>query len=154
MKKQKLILIASCLIFVALISACSSSNSESNPSNDSIALNFVNNIESLNSVKDPIKSFIASANIASSKTSALNKENAGSVFEELSNYKSFVVVVEDHTVVLVTNVQDCKQSGSWGACMPKGNGYIKKGELVYQEDYINNIIGRPDSQKRTVYFFE
>ena len=48
---------------------------------------------------------------------------------------------------------DCIQSGSWGACMPYAKGYIKKGSLIEKEDYINNIIGIPDSQLRKVYLF-
>jgi len=37
--------------------------------------------------------------------------------------------------------------------MPHAEGYIKKGGLTYKKDYINNIIGLPDAQERTMYLF-
>ena len=38
--------------------------------------------------------------------------------------------------------------------MPKVSGYIKKGELQYQNDFMNNVIGLPDNQERYMYLFE
>lgn len=83
----------------------------------------------------------------------LNKENASKVLNEAKNYKSCIITVERHTIVLVTSWDDCSQSGSWSYCMPKGVGYIQKGELLKKEDYIKNIIGIPDMQRRTVFLF-
>ncbi|MBS2097396.1 hypothetical protein [Carboxylicivirga linearis] len=82
----------------------------------------------------------------------LNKENATSVFDLAKNYNYCIISVERHTVVLVDGWNDCIQSGSWNYCMPKGKGFIQRsGEMTEKEDYINNIIGMPNSQRRTVF---
>ena len=84
----------------------------------------------------------------------MDKNNIETVLTEAKTYKNCVIITGNHTIVKILDFDDCKQSSSWGYCMPTAEGYIKKGELVSQEDYINNIIGRPDAQKRTVYLFE
>jgi hypothetical protein len=38
--------------------------------------------------------------------------------------------------------------------MPRAAGYVKKGDLVYMNDYVNNVIGAPDAQKRMLYLFK
>ena len=38
--------------------------------------------------------------------------------------------------------------------MPYAEGYIQKGKLIPQSDYINNIIGRPDLQQRVMFLFQ
>ena len=63
------------------------------------------------------------------------------------------IISGNHTIITVIDYDNCKQSASWGACMPFTEGYIKKGKLEHQEDYMNNIVGLPDSQKRTAYLF-
>ncbi|HLP22190.1 MAG TPA: hypothetical protein VK174_17870 [Chitinophagales bacterium] len=87
------------------------------------------------------------------KTISLNKENMAASLSEAKQFKYGVLVVGGHTFVKIDDFTKCYTSGSWGACMPYGKGYIKKGALVAQNDYINNIIGRPDSQVRTLYLF-
>ena len=78
----------------------------------------------------------------------------GIFLEEVKNYSYCIIFVSNHTLVKVNDFNDCIQSGSWGACMPKGKGYIIKGKWNYKEDYINNIIGRAgDGQKRVAYLF-
>ena len=81
------------------------------------------------------------------------EKNIEDMLNEAENYKHCFILIEDHTIVKVLDYEDCKQSGSWGACMPYVEGYIKKGSYDYQEDYMNNIIGLPDDQKRTAYLF-
>lgn len=82
------------------------------------------------------------------------KSNIKSVLKQAKAYSSFFIIVENHTIVKIDDLDNCNPSGSWNACMPFGEGYIKKGSLVQREDYINNIIGLPDSQKRTAYLFK
>jgi len=35
-----------------------------------------------------------------------------------------------------------------------GEGYVQKSGLTNKNDYLNNIIGIPNSQERKVYFFK
>ena len=103
--------------------------------------------------KNPIVSFSNLADDFSSKTISLNKNNIGSALVEAKKYSHGVIVVENHTIVKLISFDDCQKSGSWGVCMPKGEGFIKKGNLNYKSDYINNIIGTPSSKKVTLFLF-
>ncbi|MCF8365770.1 MAG: hypothetical protein K9H16_08315 [Bacteroidales bacterium] len=84
----------------------------------------------------------------------LTKENILAALDEIGKYKNAVIIVGIHTIVKITDAKNCKQSGAWAACMPFGSGLIQKsGAFISSEDYINNIMGIPDSQKRTLYLF-
>lgn len=103
----------------------------------------------------PIKALQIVADVSATAKVNLTKENIGEVLEEAKSYKHLVIITGTHTIVKITDLEDCKQSGSWGTCMPKGEGYISKaGALSYYDDYLNNIIGIPGSQTRTAYFFD
>lgn len=84
----------------------------------------------------------------------LNKDNIVHVMGEAKKYQSCVISVERHTVVLIKSWSNCSKSGSWNYCMPYGIGYIQHEGLVKKEDYIKNIIGTPDFQRRTVFLFK
>jgi len=101
----------------------------------------------------PIKNLIALAKTNASSVIAINKDNIKASLQTAKAYKHAVIVVGVHTAVKVTDLADCKASGAWGACMPMAEGYIKRGALNYKKDYINNIIGLPDTQERTMYLF-
>ncbi|HLP51217.1 MAG TPA: hypothetical protein VK154_10065 [Chitinophagales bacterium] len=101
----------------------------------------------------PVASVDAIAKKHAAKTISLTKENIAASLNEAKQFKYGVLVVGGHTFVKIDDFTKCYTSGSWGACMPYGKGYIKKGALVAQNDYINNIIGRPDGQVRTLYLF-
>ena len=102
---------------------------------------------------NPINAFKNLANDLVDKKIVLTKDNINEVLNDCKNFSSCIVVVENHTIVKINTLEDCQQSGSWKACMPICSGYIKKGELNYKEDYMNNIIGIPDGQERIAYFF-
>jgi len=121
--------------------------------NSKIISNFLNDINSLKDIKHPIKTFKTEVEMLSVKNINFTKDNLPIVLDEASKYKYLVILVENHTIVKIDDVKKCKQSGSWSACMPYGKGFIKKGNLIYTEDYINYIIGKPNSQKRIAYFF-
>lgn len=87
------------------------------------------------------------------KTVTLTGENMKTALTDAKQYKHCIITVGVHTIVKVTDFKNCSQSGSWGACMPYGKGYIRKGGFTEKNDYINNIIGRPDSQVRTMFLF-
>jgi len=83
----------------------------------------------------------------------VTKDNIKEVLIKARDFSSSVIVTANHTIVKIKSLDDCQQSGSWKACMPKCEGYIKKGVLNFKEDYMNNIIGIPDNQERVAYFF-
>lgn len=122
----------------------------------SIISSFLSDISSLenNENQNPIVSFQEAAENDASKSLVVSKDNMENVLSLAKDYNHCIITTEDHTIVKIDNTRDCKQSGSWGACMPFVTGYIKKGTLVLQEDYMNNIIGLPDSKVRMAYFFD
>lgn len=146
---KKILLIGIC----AFLFSCTS-NSGQHVDSD-IVPSFLEDVKSLNDyVKgNPILVFQEVASMQAEKTLDISKDNIASVLEQLKSYKHCVITTGDHTIVKFSSLDDCKQSGSWSACMPMVKGYIKKGDLVYQEDYMNNIIGLPDDQERKAYFF-
>jgi hypothetical protein len=86
-------------------------------------------------------------------TLSLTGDNVSETFDKAMEYAQVIIVVENHTAVLVKDWENCRQSGAWGICMPYGEGYVKRAALVNLQDYINNIIGIPDGQERKVYLF-
>ena len=84
---------------------------------------------------------------------SVNKDNIKDALAKAKDFKNVVITVDNHTIVKL-DVNDCKPSSAWSACMPKAEGYIKKGDLVYQNDYANNIIGLPDGQERLLFLFD
>ncbi|AUP79311.1 hypothetical protein [Flavivirga eckloniae] len=124
-------------------------------SNSNIVSEFLADIKTLEDVKgqNPISSFQKLAEEKASKVLTVSKDNIKEVLASAKEYSNCVITTGDHTIVKISDITDCKPSGSWGACMPFAKGYIKKGELILQEDYINNIIGIPDSQDRKAYLF-
>ena len=103
---------------------------------------------------EPIVGIKALADSKADKKIMLTKESIQSDLDEIGKYKSAIIIVGLHTIVKVTDAPNCQQSGSWGACMPYGKGLIQKaGSLEQKENYINYIIGIPDSQERTLYLF-
>ncbi len=103
---------------------------------------------------NPILSFKDLAEDIAIEKIILSKENINEALILAKDYSSCVVVTANHTIVKIENLEDCQQSGSWKACMPKCSGYIKKGELNFKTDYMNNIIGVPDNQQRVAFFFD
>lgn len=138
--------------------SCSSEkeqNDEKQQTKHSIVADFINDITYLESVEtnSEIAAFEQEATAVADRMIPLDKENIASVLVTAKHYKAMVITVEDHTIVKILDLSDCQPSGSWGTCMPMGEGYIKKGGLVKRKDYINNIIGAYDNQQRTAYLF-
>lgn len=101
----------------------------------------------------PIADIKQLASEQAAKKFDLTKNNINEVLDEAKTFQYCLIVVENHTVVLVESWSNCIQSGSWKYCMPYGSGYIQRGQFVKKEDHINNIIGIPDTQKRAVFLF-
>jgi hypothetical protein len=83
----------------------------------------------------------------------VSKKNIEKVLIKSKDYSNCVFVTGNHTIVKIISFDNCQKSGSWKACMPFVEGYIKKGKLNYKKDYMNNVIGTPDGQERVAYFF-
>eukprot|EP01029_Cantina_marsupialis_P010001 TRINITY_DN2294_c1_g1_i2.p3 TRINITY_DN2294_c1_g1~~TRINITY_DN2294_c1_g1_i2.p3 ORF type:complete len:149 (+),score=13.91 TRINITY_DN2294_c1_g1_i2:2750-3196(+) len=102
----------------------------------------------------PIASINTLAAGQADKVVDLSKDNIESTLEAAKAYDSVIITVGNHTIVKVTDLNNCSPSGAWGAKMPMATGYVQKaGVLNEKNDYIKNIIGRPDSQVRKVYLF-
>lgn len=102
---------------------------------------------------NPITAFQNGAVETADQIIKITINNMEEVLVKAKEYKYCVITTSNHTILLIDNLSDCKNSNSWKTCMPHGKGYIKKGELEFKADYANNIIGRPDDQERTVYLF-
>lgn len=140
------------LLFLFFVVACAPKPTETETA---LVKNFLNDVSSLEvEKKNPIESFINGAESEATKIVTFTKNNAEDALKEAANYKHQVITVGNHTIVKINDLENCKASGSWGACMPYAKGFIKKGDLVAQEDYINNIIGMPDDQERKLFLFE
>ncbi|TYA66011.1 hypothetical protein [Seonamhaeicola marinus] len=128
----------------------------SNKLNTGLIKDFLEDTKTLENldVQNPISAFMTLAETKASKSLALTKDNIKDILVTAKDFKYCVITTGDHTIVKITDVTNCKPSGSWGACMPYATGYIKKGKLIAQKDYMNNIIGLPDAQVRRAYFFE
>jgi len=142
-------------LFILLILITSCSNSSEQDNNNTPEVEILKNIKTLNNNKHktPIINFKKFANSGADKSITLSKKNIASSLTKAKEYKYCIITVGTHTIVKVLDLKNCKQSGSWGTCMPLAEGYIKKGALKYKKDFINNIIGLPDNQDRTMYLF-
>ena len=118
-------------------------------------LPFLKDIKSLekDTSANPIETFKTKATNLATEVIKLNKDNIKDALTKAKDFKNVVITVDNHTIVKL-DVNDCKPSGAWSACMPKAEGYIKKGDLAYQNDYANNIIGLPDDQERLMFLFD
>ena len=135
--------------------SCSSSN-ESESGSSRMVSNFMNDTRSLDRVdsKNVISDFATEAKLVANKTMDLNVESMADFLGLGKAYSHGIIIVGNHTIVRIDDFKNCKQSSAWAACMPFGEGYIKKGDLEFKKEYINNIIGRPDKQSRVGYLFK
>ncbi len=117
-------------------------------------LAFLVNVKNLEKdvATNPIEAFKKSATTEAKEVIYITSDNLKTSLNLAKKHDYAVITVEDHTIIKL-NLQDCKPSNAWDACMPKAEGYIKKGDLIYQNDYCNNIIGLPDNQERILYLF-
>ena len=84
----------------------------------------------------------------------LSEKNIKIVLIKSKEFSNCVIITGNHTIVKIISFDNCQQSGSWKACMPAVEGYIKKGKLNYKKDFMNNVIGIPDKQERVAYFID
>ena len=141
-----------------LITGCNS-KTDVNPEDlvqENTVSKFLIDVKSLESDTNtnPIVAFKDLAEEIAEDKIVVSKKNIKKVLIMSKEYSNCVIVTGNHTIVKILSFDNCQQSGSWEACMPKVEGYIKKGKLNYKKDFMNNVIGKPDKQKRVAYFFK
>jgi predicted transcriptional regulator YdeE len=142
-----------------LIIGCNSKtdvNPEEDQVQDNIVSKFLIDVKSLESDTNtnPIVAFKDLAEEIAEDKMIVSKKNIKKVLIKSKEYSNCVIVTGNHTIVKILSFDNCQQSGSWKACMPTVEGYIKKGKLNYKKDFMNNVIGKPDKQERVAYFFK
>lgn len=114
---------------------------------------FIKDIPALSAEKiNTIEKLADACSKKATKKIVLTAENISQTLKEAAG-KTCIVVVENHTIAKFNDTKKCNMSGSWAACMPYAEGYIQSGALKSKNDYLNNIIGKPDDKTRTVYIF-
>ncbi len=104
--------------------------------------------------QQPIISINEIAQTEAEKAITIDRESIGSALLEAKNYKYCLISVDAHTLVRVISFKDSSPSGAWRTAMPLCKGYIQRSGVLYEKkDYLKNLIGRPDSQVRTMYLF-
>lgn len=150
---KKLTILLSLLLFVACGKTASEKTTDTNPKDTILTDISVLEDEELFG-KSPIKNLVAYSMETADEMIGVDKNNIGDMLKKAKNYKHCFIIVGTHTVAKVISFDDCLQSKSWGTCMPKVEGYIKKGDLQHQDGYANNVIGVPDNQVRMMYLFK
>jgi predicted DNA-binding protein (UPF0251 family) len=104
-------------------------------------------------LNEPIPAFRQLAQKQAAKTIVLTKSNMSAALDEARQYKHAIIVVGKHTILKITDFDDCQKSTSWGAKMPYGEGYVQNDGMSNKSDYVNQIIGMPDKQTRWLFLF-
>ena len=147
------------LSFASILIIGCNSKTDVNPEEDQVQKNtvtkFLIDVKLLESDTNanPIVAFKDLAEEIAKDKIILSKKNIKKVLIKSKEYSNCVIVTGNHTIVKILSFDNCQQSGSWEACMPTVEGYIKKGKLNYKKDFMNNVIGKPDKQERVAYFF-
>jgi uncharacterized protein YggL (DUF469 family) len=148
MKSISTLVLIVCLGFVTNLSA--QSNSETLKEFLDGIINFEN--ATINE-GTPIADIKALAAEQAALMKDLTKESVKEVLETAKDYHFCVITIGEHTIARITDLEFTQMSGSWATAMPMGEGYIQKNGLTMKNDFLNNIIGIPNSQERKVYFF-
>lgn len=145
------------IIYLLLAVSCFVSTAMAQEARDEsireLTKDFVNYEQGQLSAYQPIQSFNEIAAQQAKKTITLTPENMAEALTEAKAYDHCVITVGSHTLVVVSSFDKTIASGAWATKMPYCVGYISKGTLQKREDYLNNIIGIPDGQTRTMFLF-
>lgn len=142
------------LVSLFTLQSCTSDSSEQAKSKEVQAV--LENIDAVKSFENGAKvisDFQDKANSQANEVINLRKSNIAAFFEKAKYFEHCIITVGEHTILKVTDLEDCQTSGSWAACLPLAEGYIRSNGWVYKKDYANQLIGTPDDQKRFAYLF-
>lgn len=140
---------------VVIIGCDSKTKLKEDGNENNVVSNFLSDVQSLeiDTNTNSIVAFKELAEEIADNKMVISKKNIKKVLIKSKDYSNCVIVTGNHTIVKIISFDNCQKSGSWEACMPFVEGYIKKGKLNYKKDYMNNVIGTPDGQQRVAYFF-
>ena len=140
---------------VVIIGCDSKTKLKGDGNENNVVSNFLSDVKSLeiDTNTNSIVAFKELAEEIADNKMVISQKNIKKVLIKSKDYSNCVIVTGNHTIVKIISFDNCQQSGSWEACMPFVEGYIKKGKLNYKKDYMNNVIGTPDGQQRVAYFF-
>jgi hypothetical protein len=143
------------MLILLMMMSCSS-NDKPESSSPRMVENFLNDTRSLDRIESDnvITDFAVEAKSIADFTLDVTAESMANFLAEGKKYSHGIIIVGNHTIVRIDDFEKCEPSSSWSACMPFGEGYIKKGDLEFKKEYVNNIIGRPDKQQRVGYLFK
>ena len=115
-----------------LIAGCNSKtdiNPERDKVQDNIVSRFLSDVKSLkiDTNTNPIVAFKELAEEMAKDKMVISKRNIKKVLIKSKEYSNCVIVTGNHTIVKIISFENCQQSGSWKACMPSVEGFIKKG---------------------------
>jgi hypothetical protein len=144
--------------FIIILFVLTSLSSQAQNTKIIVLKQFLTDIIKLDGIKlnkqQPIISINKIAKSEAGKVIEIDSENIGKALLEAKNYKHCLISVDDHTLIRVVSFKDSSPSGAWRAAMPLCKGYIQKSGVLYEKKgYLKNLIGRPDSQIRTMYLF-
>lgn len=142
------------MLFTMIIAIGIYANSQSNAETLKTFLSDVISFEEVTlDANRPMSKIRQLASVQADTFFVVSKDNMDSVLKTALAYQHCLIFTGSHTIVRVVDLNDCIQSGSWGACMPMSEGFIQRGEMEKKADYSNNIIGMPDKQKRVLFLF-
>ena len=150
MKNFKTLVLFICAVAMLLLTNCSSSEKKQDSRFNGDILNLD---DSLMDSRQPINAIASLAKRDADKTINLDPENIAQALEEAKSYAEAIIIVGNHTVVKITDFNDCKKSSSWKTNMPYGKGFVQNKGLNKCSDYLNQLIGQPDKQERVLYLF-
>ncbi|MBP8790378.1 MAG: hypothetical protein KBH01_02975 [Breznakibacter sp.] len=150
MKNFKTLVPFICAVAMLLLTNCSSSEKKQDSRFNGDILNLD---DSLMDSRQPINAIATLAKRDADKTINLDPENIAQALEEAKSYAEAIIIVGNHTVVKITDFNDCKKSSSWKTNMPYGKGFVQNKGLNKCSDYLNQLIGQPDKQERVLYLF-
>ncbi|MCZ4693390.1 hypothetical protein DWB61_01625 [Ancylomarina euxinus] len=142
---------------IILIMACTLSSQAQN-AKITVLKQFLSDLINFDSIafneEQPIISISQMAHDNAAEIIKITRENIKLALIEAKSFKHCLIICEHHTLIRIVDNEDCNLSNLWGTCMPLSRAYIqRKGALSEKKDYLKNLIGRPDSKKRTMYLF-
>ena len=83
---------------------------------------------------------------------SITPETIANAIKSAEDYELVFIIVDDHTIVKITDSMKRQASGYWKTKVPFGEAYIQKAQaLTKKEDYINNLLGVNPQKIKTMF---
>jgi len=144
--------------FIILLTIAFTLSSQAQESKTTVLKEFLSDIINLDdkvfNEALPITSFKQLAQDNAAEIIKITHKNIKLALSEAKRFKHCLIIVENHTLIRIVDYEDCSPSNCWATCMPLSKAYIQKAGLLNEKkDYLKNVLGCPDSQKRMIYLF-